>query len=56
MVMVDCCELMAHVHERMPTILAFEDWQLWMDGAPDEALALCRVWEGPLVVERTPEA
>jgi putative SOS response-associated peptidase YedK len=55
MVMVDGCELMADVHDRMPTILAREDWQRWTVGTPNEAFALCRVWEGPLAADRTPD-
>lgn len=55
MVMVDGCELMAEVHDRMPTILAREDWSRWTDGTPEQAFALCRVHEGPLAIDRTPE-
>ncbi len=55
MVMVDGSPLMADVHDRMPLILAREDWQRWTDGPPDEALALCRTWPGPLGVDRTIE-
>jgi putative SOS response-associated peptidase YedK len=55
MVMVDGCQLMADVHDRMPTILAREDWARWTDGTPEEAFALCKVWAGGLTVERTPE-
>lgn len=55
MVMVDGCEQMAEVHDRMPTILAKNDWQQWTEGTPEEAFALCRVWQGPLAVNRTPE-
>jgi putative SOS response-associated peptidase YedK len=55
MVMVDGCELMAEVHDRMPTILGREDWAQWTEGTPEEAAALCRVWEGPLAIDRTPE-
>lgn len=55
MVMVDGCQLMAEVHDRMPTILAREDWARWTEGTPEEAFALCRVWEGPLQIDRTPE-
>ena len=55
MVMVDGCEQMADVHDRMPTILAEADWATWTVGAPDEAFALCCTWSGPLVVDRTDE-
>jgi len=53
MVMVDGCEQMADVHDRMPAILAAEDWERWTGGTPDEAFSLLRIWEGPLVVDRT---
>jgi putative SOS response-associated peptidase YedK len=55
MVMVDGCEQMADVHDRMPTILAREDWSRWTDGAPEDAFALCRVWQAPLKIDRTVE-
>jgi len=53
MVMVDGCEEMADVHDRMPTILHETHWVQWTDGTPEEAFALCQVWNGPLVVDRT---
>ncbi|WP_324698930.1 SOS response-associated peptidase [Novosphingobium sp. RL4] len=53
MVMVNGCEQMSDVHDRMPTILRREDWDQWTSGTPEEAFALCRTWEGPLIVDRT---
>lgn len=53
MVMVDGCDEMADVHDRMPTILHETHWAQWTDGTPEEAFALCQVWNGPLVVDRT---
>ncbi|MGJ0237002.1 SOS response-associated peptidase [Novosphingobium fluoreni] len=55
MVMVDGCEQMADVHDRMPTILRSEDWSQWTDGTPDEAFQLCKVCPDPLRIERTAE-
>jgi len=55
MVMVDGCEQMADVHDRMPTILRREDWPGWIHGPPEVAFGLIRVWNGPLFVERTDE-
>ncbi|WP_159975922.1 MULTISPECIES: SOS response-associated peptidase [unclassified Novosphingobium] len=55
MVMVDGCEQMSDVHDRMPTILRREDWARWTEGSPDEAFELLRTWDGPLVVDRTDE-
>lgn len=45
----------AAVHERMPVLLAPEDQARWLGGTPDEALGLCRTWEGPLTIDRTPK-
>lgn len=45
----------AGVHERMPVLLAPADHARWLDGSPQEALALCRGWTGPLVIDRTSE-
>lgn len=56
MVMVDGCERMSDVHDRMPTIVRREDWSQWTQGTPDEAFTLLRTWDGPLVVERTDES
>nr|WP_159832237.1 SOS response-associated peptidase family protein [Novosphingobium sp. TCA1] len=55
MVMVDGCEQMSDVHDRMPTILRREDWDLWADGTPDEAFNLLQTWNEPLLVDRTDE-
>lgn len=56
MVMTDSegCDA-SQVHERMPVLLAPEDHARWLGGPPEEALGLCRRWEGPLAIERTPE-
>lgn len=56
MVMVDGCVDMAEDHDRMPTILAPQDWDQWVHGTPEEAFGLCRVWSGSLQTDRTPEA
>jgi putative SOS response-associated peptidase YedK len=55
MVMVDGSPQMAEVHDRMPLILAPEDWARWTDGPADEALVLCRTWTDALEVQRTEE-
>lgn len=55
MVMVDGSQHMAGPHDRMPVILRPEDWRRWSEGTPDEALALCRTWDGPVVAEHTAE-
>jgi len=53
MVMVDGCEQMAEVHDRMPVVLAPGDWDKWLNAKPDEAVALCQTCSHDLVVERT---
>jgi hypothetical protein len=44
---------MAVVHDRMPVILRREDWTTWLSGAPADAFALCRIWEGQLEVDHS---
>lgn len=55
MVMVDGCEEMADVHDRMPTILRCGDWEQWVEGAPEDAFALLRPWTDPLTVQKSDE-
>lgn len=53
MVMVDGCDQMAAVHDRMPVLLARSDWRRWLDGTPEQAFALCRTCLDGLTVDRT---
>ena len=53
LVMVDGCEQMAAVHDRMPVVLREADWARWTDGEPAEAFGLCQTWSGALVVDQT---
>lgn len=55
MVMVNSSPAMAQVHDRMPVLLARDDWPVWTGGTPAAAFDLCRTWQGDLAVERTPE-
>lgn len=55
MVMVDGCEQMSDVHDRMPVILPRASWQAWTDDLPEAALGLCAVWGSDLLVNRTPD-
>jgi putative SOS response-associated peptidase YedK len=55
LVMVDGHPQMAQVHDRMPLILSHAAQRYWLEGSPDEALALCRTWEDELTVDRTDE-
>ncbi|WP_423142920.1 SOS response-associated peptidase [Parablastomonas sp. CN1-191] len=55
MVMVDACEAMVDVHDRMPVLLAREDWDRWQTASPEDALPLVRKWDLELLAERTDE-
>jgi putative SOS response-associated peptidase YedK len=57
MVMTDTAGCEAEtVHSRMPVVLAPADHARWLTATPQEALGLCRPWNGPLVIDRTREA
>lgn len=53
MVMTGSAGAVAEVHERMPVLLAREDWAVWTQGTPDEAMGLCAAWPGEVVIDRT---
>ena len=55
MVMTDACGAAAECHTRMPVLLREADRRLWTQGSPEDAFALCRPWEGDLVLDRTAE-
>jgi putative SOS response-associated peptidase YedK len=55
MVMVDGCQQMAEVHDRMPVLLRPDQWELWTRGPPEEAFSLCVTCNDELTVERTVE-
>ncbi len=55
MVMTEACGAAAECHSRMPVLLRDEDRARWTGGSPEEALDLCRPWEGPLTLDRTDE-
>ncbi|KHS41586.1 MULTISPECIES: SOS response-associated peptidase [Novosphingobium] len=55
MVMVDGCPQMGDVHDRMPVVLARENWEQWLAGTPAEAFALCQTCSSALAVDRTAE-
>ena len=55
MVMVDGCPQMAEVHDRMPVVLARENWEQWLTGTPAEAFALCQTCSSELAIDRTAE-
>lgn len=55
MMMTECCDTVRPVHDRMPVVLRPEDYETWLGGHAQEALALCKPWEGEIAMERTPE-
>jgi putative SOS response-associated peptidase YedK len=57
MVMTDSAgTVAAEVHERMPVLLAPDDYPRWLSAEPQDALTLCRAWEGALAIDRTSES
>jgi putative SOS response-associated peptidase YedK len=55
LVMVGGRPQMAEVHDRMPLILSHAAQRYWLEGTAEDALALCRTWEGALTVDQTSE-
>lgn len=55
MVMVDGCAQMADIHDRMPAMLLPADYDGWLHGTPDQALALARTLDLELRIDRTEE-
>lgn len=55
MVMTECCEQMAQVHDRMPVLLSPDQWDEWLGGSSDLAIGMCQPWHGAIDVERTAE-
>jgi putative SOS response-associated peptidase YedK len=55
LVMAQSSPQMAEVHDRMPVILAAEDWSRWTEGTPEQAFALCRTWPSELIADHTAE-
>ncbi len=57
MVMTDSAgSAAADVHNRMPVLIAPEDYPRWLSGQADAALALCRAWPGTLTIDRTAQS
>jgi putative SOS response-associated peptidase YedK len=53
MVMADSSAQMHEVHDRMPVILAPQDWARWTGGEAGGAFTLVRTWPGDLTVLQT---
>ena len=57
MVMTDSAgSASADVHSRMPVLLRSQDYEGWVSGSPEDARALCRAWNGDLIIDRTDES
>lgn len=55
MVMTDACATIGQTHDRMPVLIAGDDYSRWLDGSPDEAFGLCRPWSRTILAQRTAE-
>jgi len=53
MVMTQAAGPVTALHDRMPVILAADDWASWLTGSAEEAQALCKPWAGALAVDHT---
>ncbi len=55
MVMTEPNDHTREVHDRMPVILAKQDWHLWTDGRPEQVRQLCVPYAGEIRIDRTDE-
>jgi putative SOS response-associated peptidase YedK len=55
MVMTDACQQMQGLHERMPVIMHADHWAQYLGEDPAAAFALCRPYDGAMVLDRTGE-
>lgn len=53
MVMTEACIHIGDVHDRMPVLLAPEDYEAWTSGTTETALQLCQPWPGLVEIDRT---
>ena len=53
MVMTECCEQTAEVHDRMPVLVSPDHQDEWLSGSWDSAIGLCKPWSGDVAIERT---
>lgn len=49
-------EQVRQVHDRMPVVLGLDEHRAWLTGSPEAAAALCRPYEGEMVIERTEQS
>ncbi len=55
MVMTDANDVVRGVHNRMPVILAPDDWNAYLSAEPRDAYALCQPFAGAMQMDRTDE-
>ncbi|MDF1835500.1 MAG: SOS response-associated peptidase family protein [Alteraurantiacibacter sp. bin_em_oilr2.035] len=55
MVMASANDTIKPLHDRMPVILAPEDWPIWLDGDPAHARSSCQPYGGTIQVDHTDE-
>ncbi|MEP5938333.1 MAG: SOS response-associated peptidase family protein [Erythrobacter sp.] len=55
MIMTEANDQIAPVHNRMPVILAPEQWSDWLGGTPHQAFDLCKPYAVQLSIDRTAE-
>jgi putative SOS response-associated peptidase YedK len=55
MVMTDASKALQELHARMPVILRPEQWPAYLADDPAAAFALCRTYDGALLLDRTDE-
>lgn len=56
MVMTESCGVVTECHERMPVLLDEKDWRTWTSASPQDALAVCRPFDGEISLDRTSES
>lgn len=56
MLMTEACLEIAGIHDRMPVLLAPDQYGTWTEGSSQDALALCAPWPGPIAVDRTAQS
>ena len=52
LIVAEASELVREIHDRMPVILPPKSRRQWF-GSSDEAAALCKPFEGELIIDRT---
>ncbi len=55
MIMTDANQTVRGVHDRMPVIIAPDQWGIWLDGEADDAFRLCAPYAGAMNVDATDE-